>query len=399
MQPSSKILLKFILIILLCYPISCCFIIRPPKLILEPKVAVAVLWDVDTIYLTSKNTLSLISQGKATNIDANQNLSIIYLKDSVKVYKSPKKIILSSPDKIIFESTENLLVGKTQKAMTAYHKRIIITKGVTHRFPVKNNLTAINVLPIEEYLYGVVSCEIGMAKEIELEAVKAQAICARSYTMSLLNKRKDFDVYGSYLYDQEYKGADREYKLAIRAVQETRGEIMQYRDETILAQYSACCGGHTTYGRYEYLQPIIDAPKHSKKAKPYCKDSPYFEWTVKIPRNLFDDSVLKLAGITYKFKLNPVLEINKTTQRVDYLKFQTQQENKISGETIRKAFNLKSTYFSTKTKNDTVEINGHGWGHGIGLCQYGALEMARQKNNYKKILNHYYSGIKITKLY
>lgn len=362
-------------------------------------MAVAVLWDVDTIFLTSKNPYIIISQGKATNISANQNLTIIYSRDSILVYKFPKQRTLASPEKIIFESTEEINVGKNQQAMTSYHRRIVITKGVIHRFPVKNNLTAINILPIEEYLYGVVSCEIGMAKEPELEAVKAQAVCARSYTMSLIGKRKDFDLYGSYLYDQEYKGMEREYKMAIEAVQKTRGEVMQFHDENILAQYHACCGGRTTYGRYPYLQSIIDAPHHSQREKPYCKNSPYFEWTLKISRGIFEDSVLKLVGITYKFKLNPILEINKTTKRVDYLKFKADKEYKLAGESVRKAFNLKSTYFTIKTKNDSIEINGYGWGHGIGLCQYGALEMARQKISYKNILHHYYSNIKIIRVF
>jgi stage II sporulation protein D len=283
--------------------------------------------------------------------------------------------------------------------MQTYRNKIIIKNDVVHRFPVTHNLTAINILPIEEYLYGVVSSEIGMAKEVEFEAVKAQAVCARSYTMSLLGKRKDFDLYGSYLYDQEYKGMEREYKLAIEAVGKTRGEVMQYQNEDVLAQYHACCGGRTTYGRYPYLQPIIDAPRHSHRKKPFCKDSPYFEWTVKVQRDSFDATILRVAGITYKFKLNPKLEINKITKRVDYLTLKADKEYKLAGETIRKVFNLKSTFFTITTKSDSVEINGFGWGHGIGLCQYGALEMARQKISYKNILKHYYTGIKIVKVY
>ena len=398
-------LFNFFLFVLICFSLTCCFIVRPRKIVEEPIVSVTILWDTDTIFISSKNSYTVSNKDKIITIDANTELIITKSaelrtgQDKIVVLKPNKKEIMSSPDKIIFESPDELTAGKNSITTTTYRKKIEIKKGVVHRFPTQKDLTAVNVLPIEEYLYGVVSCEIGMAKEQELEAAKAQAVCARSYTMALLGKRKDFDLYASYLYDQEYQGKSREYKLSIKAVEETRGEIMNYKDEPILAQYHACCGGRTTNGRYPYLQSIVDASHHSRHEKPYCQDSPYFEWTVKIPRTAFEDSILRLVGIKYKFKLNLKLDINKTTKRVDYLKFEGDKEYKIPGESIRKAFNLKSTFFTVKIKNDTTEISGHGWGHGIGMCQYGALEMARQKISYKNILRHYYSGIKLVRIY
>ncbi len=387
-----------ILITLICLPIRCCFVVRPKKIFEEPIIAVAVLWDTDTIYIRSNNYLTLTNQDRITNIPVNTLLMVIENQDSIAVLKN-NKIILKNASQITFESEGEINIGYNSKTMTAYHNKILIKKGIVHRFPTIHNLTAINILPIEEYLYGVVSSEIGEAKENEYESIKAQAVCARSYTMSLLGQRKDFDIYGSYLYDQEYKGTAREYPLAIKAVNETRGEIMQYKNEPILAQYHACCGGRTTFGRYPYLQPIIDAPNHSRHKKPYCQDSPYFEWNMKIGRDSFESTILKLAGIPYKFRLNPKLEINKKTKRVEYFKFKSDKEYKVSAESFRKALNLRSTFFTCKIKNDSTEIIGHGWGHGIGLCQYGAMAMARQKITYKNILKHYYSNIKFFRAY
>jgi SpoIID/LytB domain protein len=389
---------KFLLIVLICLPISCCFVVRPKKIIEQPFVAVAVLWDTDTIYITCNNYLTITNQDRITNIPVNTLLMVIENQDSIAVLKN-NKIVLKNANQITFESEGEISIGYNSKTMTAYHKKIQIKKGVIHRFSVTHNLTAINVLPIEEYLYGVVSSEIGEAKENEFNAIKAQAVCARSYTMSLLGQRKDFDIYGSYLYDQEYKGGAREYPLAIKAVNETHGEIMQYKNEPILAQYHACCGGRTTFGRYPYLQPIIDAPNHSRHKKPYCQSSPYFEWNTKISRDSFENTILKLAEIPYKFRLNSKLEINKKTKRVDYISFKSDKEYKVSAESFRKAFNLRSTFFTYKIKNDSIEIYGHGWGHGIGLCQYGAMAMARQKISYKSILKHYYSNIKFFRVY
>jgi stage II sporulation protein D len=389
---------KYLLIALICLPTSCCFIVRPPKIIEEPQVAIAVLWNTDTIYVKSKNPITTTSQDKTVNIPANTTISITDTQDNILVLMN-NKVVLTNASKITCENQGEISVGSNPKTMLAYHRNIQIKKGVMHRFPVSYDLTAINTLPIEEYLYGVVSCEIGEADESEYQAIKAQAVCARSYTMSLLGVRNDFDLYGSYLYDQEYQGSSREYPLVIKAVNETRGEIMQYKDAPILAQYHACCGGRTTAGRYPYLQSIIDAPYHSNHEKPYCKDSPYFEWNIKIPRDSFDSAILKLAGITYKFRFNPKLEINKKTKRAQYFKFKAEKEYKVSAESFRKALNLKSTFYSCKIKNDWVEINGHGWGHGIGLCQYGAMGMAQEKISYKNILKHYYSKVKFVRMF
>jgi len=386
---------------------SCCFRVRAPisytpkitPQIQEPKISVAVLWNTDTIYVSGKNPFSVIAQGKASSLSANTDLLIIYAKDSMLVLKSNQQRLLASPDQLIFESPDQISVGYNLKNMTPYHNRIVLKKNLSHRFAVTKNLTAINFVSLEKYLHGVVSCEIGMAKEHELEAVKAQAVAARSYTMTLLGKRKDFDIYGSYLYDQEYKGALREYKLAIQAVDQTRGEIMQFGEEPILAQYHACCGGVTAHGRYPYLQSIIDAPNHSDKQKSYCHESPHYQWNLKISRRAFQDTIFKLAGITYKFDITPKLDINKTTKRVEYLRFSGITEYKLTGDAIRKAFNLKSTQFTIKTTKDSVEFQGYGWGHGIGLCQYGALAMAREKKSYQDILKHYYTNIKLVKIY
>ncbi|MEO0075337.1 MAG: SpoIID/LytB domain-containing protein [candidate division WOR-3 bacterium] len=402
-----RLFLKLTFGILWCVLVSCCLRIRtpitsPPEVvapIAEPKVSIAVLWDTDTIYVFSKNLYSAISQGKATTLSAHTNLVVIYHKDSILILKSNQQRLLSSPDQIIFESPTEISIGYSLQNMTPYHNRIVIKKNVIHRFAVKKKLTAINIVSLEKYLYGVVSCEMGMAKEIEIEALKAQAVAARSYTMTLLGKRKDFDIYNSYLYDQEYKGLLREYPLAMQAVNLTRGEIIKYQDEVILAQYHACCGGVTTNGRYPYLRSIIDAPHHSSKQKPYCQNSPHFQWTTKFTRQQFQDTLLNLANVKYKFDFIPKLDINKTTRRVEHLHFTGLTEYKISGDAIRKALNLKSTQFTLKMTKDTVEINGFGWGHGIGLCQYGALEMARQKKSYQDILKHYYAEIKIVKTY
>lgn len=389
-----------LLVIILSLSLSGCVFVRPTKFIPEPEVAVAILWDADTIFISGASFYTITEKAKTIKMDSKTLIAITQSAENLVVIGTKtKEKLISSPHKIIIESPDDILVGKSRQTMTRYRKKIEITHNVTHRFLVKKNLTAINILPIEEYLYGVVSCEVGIAKEHELEAIKAQAVCARSYTMALMGKRKGFDVYASYLYDQEYQGREREYPLAIKAVQATRGEIITFKDEPALTQYHACCGGRTTNGRYPYLVSVIDAPRHSRHRKPYCSRSPHFAWNVKTPTSTFIDSLLSTVKVLFKTQIQPKLEINKITKRVEYIKFKVDKEYKVTGEQIRKMFNLKSTLFNLKIHQDSVEIFGNGWGHGIGMCQYGALAMAQENISYHNILKHYYSGIKIKKIY
>ncbi|MCX7785159.1 MAG: SpoIID/LytB domain-containing protein [candidate division WOR-3 bacterium] len=394
----GKIFLLFGLLI--CLSINCCLLIRPSKLVEEPKVAVAILWDTDTIFISGASVYTISGQDRILKLDNKTLIAVTSSAENLVAFRDKtKEKLLYSPDKIFIESDNDIIVGKNRQTMSRYRRKIVISNKVAHRFAVKYNLTAINILPIEEYLYGVVSCEIGMAKENEFEAIKAQAVCARSYTMALMGKRKDFDLYASYLYDQEYRGKEREYPSIIKAVQATRGEIVTFKDEPAFTQYHACCGGRTANGRYPYLVSIIDAPRHSQHHKPYCKDSPHFEWTVKISLAIFLDSLLSATKVPFKTQIQPKIEINKVTKRVEYIKFTIDREYKVPGEQVRKMFNLKSTLFNLKIQKDTVQILGNGWGHGIGMCQYGALAMARENISYYKILKHYYSGIKIKRIY
>ncbi|MEO0072502.1 MAG: SpoIID/LytB domain-containing protein [candidate division WOR-3 bacterium] len=366
----------------------------------EPIIRVAVIWDTDTMYVISDSALLVSNSLQVTKlIRPNTYLLVTVKSDSVILLSLTKKPLLTDKNEILLESQGNIKIGTHLKKLTGYHSKIQVKKNVKHRFYTSSSLTAINILPVEKYLYGVVSCELGLAKEAEFEALKALAVCARSYVYTMLGRRDDFDIYGSYMYDQEYRGVEREYRLAKLAVDATRGEVLKYDNNIAFAQYHACCGGKTANGRYPYLKSIVDAPRHSKHQIPFCSDSPYYRWKVKLSYQAFLDTILYLAGVGYKFYFIPEAIFDKTSERLNYLKFTADKEYKISGDAVRKALNLRSTFFTIKKIGDSLEIDGKGWGHGIGLCQYGALAMARRGYSYRQILGHYYYRTKITKLY
>ncbi len=256
----------------------------------------------------------------------------------------------------------------------------------------------LNILPLEEYLYSVVGCEIGPLNEKNFAAAKAQAIAARTYTIArmLANRHRFYHIYASPAIDQAYKGKSWETNLTRRAVEETRGLVMTNKGEVIIAYYHSTCGGWLNSKNKPYLKPLPDSPNHSPQRKPFCATSPHFSWKLKTKRKEFAN-LLFAKNLTIK---KIILERDRKTKRVKRVKILTKQGNfSLAGEEFRKRLQLKSTLFEVKLNQDAVEIKGKGWGHGLGMCQSGALEMAKRGYSYQKILNHYYKGIKLEKIY
>ena len=148
-----------------------------------------------------------------------------------------------------------------------------------------NNILAINIVEIDDYLKGVLPSEIGYLKKGQYEAFRVQAIASRSYALSKLEEKKG-ELYDlrSTIMDQVYKGMDGEYPEASRAVDESRGIVALWNGNSIKAYYSSCCGGHTADIRvgwpwkadFPYLYGGRDAA--AAKGKSFCCDSRHFRW-------------------------------------------------------------------------------------------------------------------------
>ncbi len=269
----------------------------------------------------------------------------------------------------------------------------------------------INVVDLEDYLKGVVPCEIGRISQTLFEAAKAQAVAARTYAWAHLNQYEEFgyDLYAT-IRDQVYNGVSCENELTNLAVEQTKGQILTYKNSPVEAKYHSTCGGRTA--DFNDAWPG-DPPPYLKSVKcDYCSKSPHFEWQKEITKDVFFDKVRnKLANIGTKIPddeliKNIKLVMNRKSKRVLKLVVITQKnEYTIPGYHIRTVFGdnkdpgglLKSNYITLKAKGDKVIIEGKGWGHGVGMCQFGAIEMARQGKGYKQILYHYYSGTRIKK--
>lgn len=263
----------------------------------------------------------------------------------------------------------------------------------------ENGLYIINNLPFEKYIEGVVASETGGGWE--MEALKAQAVISRTYALfhKDLNKEKEYDLTSSVLH-QVFKENNINPQIT-RAAEETRGEILTYQGAPIETLYHSICVGRTELpeevwsGSYSYL----------KSVDCNTKNTPYDNWK----REFTFDEIGKAAGISGGIK-DITIASYTSTGRVKTIKITTDDMEagvEIKATDLRKALGYKtlpSTDFSlTKgaeglpDKQEGVTFEGKGWGHGVGLCQWGALEMAREGKNYREILTHFYPGTKIEK--
>lgn len=284
----------------------------------------------------------------------------------------------------------------------------------------------VNEIPMEDYLYGVVAQEA--VQSWPAAALEAQAVAARTYALYAMNQNKD-KAYDVELSDasQVYAGKDGEAASTTRAVDATRGIIMTYGGRPIDALFHSDGGGYTEDSVNVWGN---DLP-YLKGVKDYSNHVGTTTWVETTNRKAIESKlnaagkgvgtlkVIQLSGL----KAAPMRVADRgVSGRIKSATFVgTQRKITVSGENLRAILGLKSslfdfyvghkppqkengkTYHTFSKKNDIVYIQGHGWGHGLGLSQWGAAEMARQHANqtgyYQTILRHYYKGIDIVKWY
>ncbi len=298
-----------------------------------------------------------------------------------------------------------------------------------------NRLLVINHLSLNKYLKSVVGSE--MPKDWPMEALKAQAVAARTYA---LNQMKGNDYYDldSNVSSQVYLGMESETNRTRRAVAATRNLVLLHNGKLIDAVFHSSSGGKTedskfVWGRYNpYLVSVKD----------YDQNSPHYYWKKKIPSKSLEHIFPRIGGV------NAIRILEKTdTNRIKKVKIYGPKGNLfLSGKELRNIFELKSTLISfkivskpfhlegkrnrffdfiksTKTINsrrrkvsrDTIEVDqlnelpplpendfllvqGSGSGHGVGMSQWGAKGLAERGATFRKILSHFYKGARITKL-
>lgn len=263
-------------------------------------------------------------------------------------------------------------------------------------------------LEFEEYIKGVLAAEMPVL--FEIEALKAQAVAARTYAVKKMNQEKKEELKGAdistehskgqaYLSVEELKQKWGEnfytyYNKITKAVEETKNEIMIYEEEPIEAVFHSTSAGITQSAEdvwqvdVPYLQSVesigdIEAPVFVDE-KIISKQEVFQLLKEKYPEIVIQDLIRQIQ----------IVERNNG----GYIK-KAQIGNKIlSGEEIRSLFNLRSSCFSIEEEGDNLKFISKGYGHGAGMSQYGANYMAKEGKNYKEILMHYYQGVQIKEI-
>lgn len=278
-------------------------------------------------------------------------------------------------------------------------------------------LTVTNILPLEQYLYGVVPAE--MPASFPLEALKAQAVVARSYFLSQKGSPAvtGFDVVDTQV-NQVYGGYDRENPVTNRAVDETKGLVLVNGGQPVAAFYHASSGGYTENSEDVWLYAV---PYIKAKPDPADFNDKYYYWQVYYTADQLTsiiNSQLKKypqPGQQAEFSLvTDLQELEYTTsgQRVKRMLIEglstnnePQQVMVNNADQVRLVLGLNSALFMMQKEMDAddmllgVQFTGSGWGHGLGLSQWGACGLAREGYNFQQILQYYYTDVDLVANY
>ena len=267
--------------------------------------------------------------------------------------------------------------------------------NLKYNFNLFNNSSNLDEVKLENYVIGVVAAE--MPASFSFESLKAQAVAARTFaykkiiTGSLTYDNLIYDKGQAYIDVDKMKDLwkssfDEYYDKISNAVLSTKGEIISYNNEPINAYYFSLSNGKTenssyVFGEQNYLVSVDSS--WDKNNNQYEKETVISSREFKNKLNIKDSDIM----------INDL--IRNDSNRVEKI---VVNNKSINGVEFRKLFNLRSTDFDININGDNVYIKTRGYGHGVGMSQYGANSLALNGKNYKDIIKYYYNNVTITKI-
>ena len=342
----------------------------------------------------------------------NKTLNILPLTDGLQLYNENRNLLYRQSFPIILEPADvnSHFVFKDQT----------YTGSIYFQPDGEKSILLINKLSLENYLSGVVPSEIPATNKNDYEAIKSQAICARTYAFDRIEKKSDsfYDVQAT-VADQVYNGLDRHTALADQAIEETRGVIITYNDQPATVYYHSTCGGSLESAVNVWPSgplPYLEGGKDAVSDIYSCSASPYFRWMETRSFNQLDslidqqfhkgrlkNSVEDTVHLNLDFQ---VVKRNVSGRVSDLQITYADTTLMLSGYEIRHFFkdnngrSLPSNlFYLTQPDDSTLTIHGGGYGHGVGMCQFGALYMARHGFMHYHIINKYFPETKLVRRY
>lgn len=332
------------------------------------------------IYKIYVDSLTIINLGK------NEVLLATCVKDSIELSYLNRKLGKFSRINFIPQdqiSSLHLKCMDPEKSAVIYDDKIEISIET-------GSLKFMNHVELEDYIAGVVESEVGITAN--LEYYKLQSIICRTYALSHL-RRHENEGYNlcNKVHCQAYKYKSRLSNEIIKGVKSTEGLVLVDSNlDLITASFHSNCGGETVNSEdvwslsKSYLVSVKDT---------FCIRQPHAQWEKEIPRTNW-------TNYLNRYKVSSPVDISlacsySQNSREIFFKF---SEVQIPLKTLRSDFGLNSTLFNIHLSGDSIIIKGKGYGHGVGLCQEGAMKMAELGHNFRSILNFYYKGIHLVPL-
>lgn len=307
---------------------------------------------------------------------------------------------------VVTKGIKGLLIG--EKEVTAQRVRfnavrdVSVTVGGKERryrgfvdvfLGANGKLLIVNQLDVEDYIKGVLYHEV--SNRWPIEALKVQAVAARSYAFTQMqaNIKKDFDVTND-IYSQVYGGLTSERYRTNLAVDATKGEILMFGGKVLPTYFHATCGGHTEDSSELWPKQTL-SPLHGVRCT-YCRESPHYYWKRNVRLKDIQD---KLIAKGYAIGLIEDISVTKrnNSERILALLItdRTGKQLTISGKDFREIVGpnlIRSNNYFIVMQGYYCDFIGKGWGHGVGMCQWGAQGMSVKGFTYDKILQFYYPG-------
>lgn len=270
----------------------------------------------------------------------------------------------------------------------------IVVSGVVHLVRKGKGFSVLNRVDLEEYVKGVVPAEVSSTWHPEM--LKAQAVAARTYALyqQMLSATREYDVVAT-VQDQVYRGKQGIDAGILRAVEETRGLVITYQDAPIYAAFSSTAAGLTE-----------DAMNVWSKNYPYLKGvecpfdlmSPYYQWKSSFKIDILEESLRQQGFTVGSIETMTPLSFSRGGRVAKLRILHSGGELVLRGEELRKAVGytiIPSTQFSIESIGRDVVLSGFGAGHAVGMCQWGAKELAELGYPFSTILRYYYPGTEL----
>lgn len=275
-----------------------------------------------------------------------------------------------------------------------YEKDALQVSGAIQLIRRGKSLLVVNHVDLEEYVKGVVPAEVNATWHFEM--LKVQAVAARTYALhqQMLSAARSYDVAAG-IQDQVYRGRRGIDARVAQAVESTRGLVVTYRGAPIYAAFSSTAAGVTEDAMNVWSK---DLPYLKGVECPFDVESPFYQWKVSLKLDMLEKKLRKQG-----FSLRTIVEISAVTHsragRVATLRIMhSDGELIIRGEDLRKAVGytvVPSTQFTIESIGEELILSGYGAGHAVGLCQWGAKELAELGYSFSSILSYYYPGTEL----